>query len=252
MKRLAANGWQPGPAGAPIDLRALEDGLRKHWPVPVCELKHRNAYELMVGVILSAQSTDKTVNEISPAIFARYPTPAAMAKARALDLEKMVFRTGFFRAKTKSLLGACRMIVQQFGGEVPKTMEELVELPGIGRKSANVILGVIHGIASGIVVDTHMIRLANRFKLTTSDDAVKVEQDLCRVIPEKKWIWFSHAMVRHGRYICVARRPRCWGCELFEACPAADKTLGGPTGPEVIPATTILGQPIHTRGQARA
>src|ERR1035437_1230624 len=164
--------------------------LRKHWPKPRCEVNHRNALELMVGVILSAQSTDKTVNELTPALFKKYPDAKAFAQANPLEVEKLVYRAGFFRAKTKSILGACRIIVEKVGGDLPKTMDELLELPGIGRKSANVILGAAYGIASGIVVDTHMIRLANRFQLTRSEDPVKIEEDLCKVVPQKEWIYF--------------------------------------------------------------
>jgi len=199
--------------------------LRRQWPRPRCEVNHRNALELMIGVILSAQSTDKTVNELTPALFKKYPTAEAFAGASPLDVEKMVYRAGFFRAKTKSILGACRMIVERFGGQLPKTMGELLELPGIGRKSANVILGAAYGIASGIVVDTHMIRLANRFQLTRSQDPVKIEEDLCRIVPKKAWIYFSQAMVLHGRYICLAKSPRCWECRLIKICPYTDKIL---------------------------
>jgi len=209
----------------PDFIRRLLPLLKKHWPKPLCEVNHRNAYELMVGVILSAQSTDKTVNEITPAIFKRYPSPGAMATAEPLDVEKMVYRSGFFRAKTKSILGACRMIMDTFSGKMPETLEQMVDLPGIGRKSANVILGAIHGIASGIVVDTHMIRLCTeRLKLSKNEDPVKLEKDLCKIVPQKNWIFFSQSMVLHGRYICVARRPRCWECHLISICPFEEKT----------------------------
>jgi endonuclease-3 len=200
--------------------------LRKQWPKTLCEVKHKNAYQLMVGVILSAQSTDKVVNEITPVLFKKYPTPQTLAKASPLDIEKMILRTGFFRAKTRSIMAASRTVVEKCGGVVPKTMEELLEIPGIGRKSANVILGAIYGIASGIVVDTHMIRLATeRFKFTREEDPVKIERDLCDIVPQKEWIFFSQAMVLHGRYICVARSPRCWECELIKICPFSDKIL---------------------------
>jgi endonuclease-3 len=219
--------------------------LRKHWPKTLCEVNHRNAYELMVGVILSAQSTDKAVNEITPALFKRYPTVAAMAKAKPLDVEKMIYRCGFFRAKTKSILGACRMIMETHGGEVPKTMEELVELPGIGRKSANVILGAIYGIASGIVVDTHMIRLCTeRLRLSKKEDPVKLEQDLCAIVPQNEWVYFSQSMVLHGRYICIARQPRCWECYLAPICPYSNKTPPILEKMDPAPRKTITDVPI--------
>lgn len=230
-----------------IAIPALMKGLRKHWPSPRCEVAHQNPLQLMVGVILSAQSTDKTVNEITPALFKRFPTAQALASADPLEIEKMIFRCGFFRAKTKSIQGACRVLVEQYGGEMPRTMEALLELPGIGRKSANVILGAAFGIASGIVVDTHMIRLANRFGLSRGEDAVKIEQDLIRQVPKKEWIYFSQSMVLHGRYICLAKAPRCWDCHLLGACPYSDKVLAPRPGEKAPPAKTIVGTPIMRR-----
>lgn len=228
-----------------MNLPDLIAALKKQWPKALCEVNHRNAYELMVGVILSAQSTDKAVNEITPALFKRYPSPAAMAKAQPLDVEKIIHRTGFFRAKTRNILGACRAIVARHAGTVPKTMEELVELPGIGRKSANVVLGAIHGIASGIVVDTHVIRLSERLRLSTNEDPVKLERDLCAIVPKNHWIYFSQSMVLHGRYICIARRPRCWECYLAPICPYPDKTPPPPKEePLPEPRKTITGLPI--------
>jgi len=222
--------------------------LKKQWPSPWCEVNHANALQLMVGVILSAQSTDKTVNELTPTLFKKYSTARAFADADPLVLEKMVYRAGFFRAKTKSIMGACQMMVEKYKGEVPKTMDELLELPGIGRKSANVILGAVYGIPSGIVVDTHMIRLANRFHLSRSDDPVKIEQDLCKVIPQKSWIFFSQSMVLHGRYICMAKRPRCWECHLLKICPYLDKILEPKESDKAgIARQTITGSPIVVR-----
>jgi len=221
--------------------------LRKQWPKTLCEVNHRNAYELMVGVILSAQSTDKTVNELTPALFKRYPSPTAMAKANPLDVEKRVYRSGFFRAKTKNILTACRLIVEKFKGQVPKTLEDLVELPGIGRKSANVIMGAIHGIATGIVVDTHMIRLSGRLRLSKQEDPVKLEKELCAIVPQDQWIYFSQSMVLHGRYICVARQPRCWECYLSEICPYPDKTPPPAGELPSAPEKTITGLSINRR-----
>ena len=199
----------------------------------------------MVGVILSAQSTDKTVNELTPDLFKKYPTAQAFAEADPLEIEKMVFRAGFFRAKTKSIQGACRMIVEKFGGEMPRTMDELLELPGIGRKSANVILGATWGIPSGIVVDTHMIRLTTeRFHLARVEDPVKLEAELVQLVPKKEWIFFSQSMVLHGRYICIARRPRCWACALRKVCPYSDKVLSPKNEKDVLPEKTIVGIPI--------
>jgi endonuclease-3 len=222
--------------------------LRKQWPKTLCEVNHQNAYQLMVGVILSAQSTDKVVNEITPILFKKYPTPHALARANALDVEKMIVRTGFFRAKTRSIMAASRIVVEKFGGQVPKTMEELLELPGIGRKSANVILGAVYGISSGIVVDTHMMRLTNeRLKLTAAKDPVKIELDLVKIVPKKDWVFFSQAMVLHGRYICIARSPRCWECHLIQICPYGDKVLSPKISDKQEPRTTITGLPIRTR-----
>jgi endonuclease-3 len=171
-----------------------------------------------------------------------------MAKADPLDVEKMARRSGFFRVKTKNILGACRMIVEKHGGQVPKTLEELVALPGIGRKSANVIMGAVYGIASGIVVDTHMIRLSGRLGLAKEEDPVKLEKELCAIVPRDQWIYFSQSMVLHGRYICVARRPRCWECHVAEICPYPDKTpppVKGEAKPA--PRETITGLPIRVK-----
>jgi len=201
----------------------------------------------MVGVILAAQSTDKGVNEISPALFKKYPNVKAFAHASPVEMEHDIRRTGFFRAKTRSVLGACRTLLEKFGGEVPKTMDELLEVPGIGRKSANVILGAWFGIPSGIVVDTHMIRLSERLRLTTHKEPVKIEADLNALVPKKDWIFFSQAMVLHGRYICVARSPRCWECELIKICPYPDKVLSPKDGESPAPRETITGMPIQVR-----
>jgi len=221
--------------------------LRKQWPHVRCELNFKNPLQLMIGVILSAQSTDKGVNEISPGLFKKYPSAQAFAQASPVELEKDIHRTGFFRSKTKSILGATRMLIEKFGGEMPRTMEELLELPGIGRKSANVILGACFGISSGIVVDTHMTRLAHRLGLSKQEDPVKIEQDLIAIVPKKDWIYFSQSMVLHGRYVCVARQPRCWECQLISICPYADKTLSRPDNEDHQERKTITGIPILAR-----
>jgi endonuclease-3 len=221
--------------------------LRKQWPKTLCEVNHSNPLELMVGVILSAQSTDKRVNELTRTLFKRYRTAKDYATASPLVFEKEILPAGFFRSKTKSILGATRMLVEKFGGIVPKTMDELLELPGIGRKSANVILGAGYGITSGIVVDTHMIRLTNeRLQLTKETDPVKIEEDLMKIVPKKDWVFFSQAMVLHGRYICVARKPRCFECELIKICPYSDKNFEPPNN-DPTERKTITGIPIKVR-----
>lgn len=221
--------------------------LRKQWPVTRCEVEHTNPLELMIGVILSAQSTDKRVNEVTKALFKKYRTPADYAASNPAVFENEIRSTGFFRNKTKSIRAACRMLVEKFRGKLPKTMEELLEIPGLGRKSANVILGAAFGIPSGIVVDTHMIRLSRRLGLSKEEEPVKIESDLNKLVPQSKWIFFSQAMVLHGRYICIARSPRCWECELIKICPYPDKVLSPKDGESPAPRTTLAGIPIRIR-----
>jgi len=192
-------------------------------PDPRVELVHRRPFELLVATILSAQCTDARVNMVTPALFAAYPDAASMANADPADLERLIRSTGFYRAKTRSILGASRALVEQHGGEVPDSMEELVRLPGVGRKTANVILGEAFGQAAGIVVDTHMARVSRRLKLTRAADPVRIERDLMKLIPREEWIFFSTAMILHGRYVCVARRPRCGECALNSDCPSRDR-----------------------------
>jgi len=203
---------------------AILDALEKAYPKAVCALNHRSAWELLVATILSAQCTDARVNMVTPELFKRFPTPAAMAEASTAELEEMIRTTGFFRNKSKSIQGAGRVITEKFGGKVPQSMEELLTVPGAARKTANVVLGSWYGIAVGVVVDTHVLRLSRRLELTKNDDPVKVEQDLMQVIPQKKWIEFSHQMIYHGRQICVARNPRCADCTLERLCNSSDKT----------------------------
>jgi len=209
---------------APERIGAILDALEKAYPKAVCALNHRSAWELLVATILSAQCTDARVNMVTPELFKRFPTPAAMAEASTAELEEMIRTTGFFRNKSKSIQGAGRVITEKFGGKVPQTMEELLTVPGAARKTANVVLGSWYGIAVGVVVDTHVLRLSRRLELTKNDDPVKVEQDLMQVIPQKKWIEFSHQMIYHGRQICVARNPRCADCTLERLCNSSDKT----------------------------
>ena len=197
--------------------------LKKAYPDAKTELDYRSAWELLVATILSAQSTDKGVNLATPALFARYPTPAALADANPDDVEVLIKSTGFFRNKTKSIMGAARAITERHAGEVPHTMEELTALPGVGRKTANVVLGNAFDVNVGIVVDTHVLRLSKRLGLTGNTDAVKVEQDLMPIVPRKTWTLFSHLLIFHGRRVCFARKPACGECVLADVCPSAFK-----------------------------
>ena len=185
---------------------------------------HSNAWELLIATILSAQTTDKRVNLVTPDLFLAFPTPQAMAAASLPELEELIHATGFFRAKAKSIQGAAKAINERFGGEVPRTLAELITVPGAARKTANVVLGVAYGLAEGVVVDTHVLRLSNRLGLTKHQDPKKIEKDLMRVIPRERWIAFSHELILHGRSICVARKPRCAECPLETTCWAPDKT----------------------------
>jgi len=193
--------------------------LRKSYPNAVCALTHRNAYELIAATILSAQCTDERVNMVTPALFQHYPTPQALAKAAQADVEKIVQSTGFFRAKAKNLIGMARGLVEHHDGEMPRTVEELIQLPGVGRKTANVVLGVAFGIATGVVVDTHVRRISNLLGFTRSQNPEIIERDLMQILPRKSWIDYSHQIIHHGRKICIARRPRCLECPLLKLCP---------------------------------
>jgi endonuclease III len=196
--------------------------LRREYPEARCELQYGNAYELLVATILSAQTTDRRVNMVTPGLFARYPTPAALAAADPAALEDLIRSTGFFRAKAKSLLGMAAALVDRFGGAVPASMEELVTLPGVGRKTANVVLGNAFGRNDGVVVDTHVARLSARLGLTADTDPVKIEQALMRVIPREDWTLFSHLLIFHGRRVCTARAPAHDQCVLADICPSAN------------------------------
>jgi endonuclease III len=194
------------------------------YPAATCALDHRNPWELLVATILSAQCTDKRVNEVTPGLFEKYPTPQDFAAVRPEVLANDIRSTGFFNNKAKSVVGAARKIVSEFGGEVPRTMEQLLTVPGAARKTANVVLGTAYGIAVGVVVDTHVQRIAARLDLTKNTDPVKIEQDLVKVIPREKWIIFSHQIILHGRALCVARNPKCAECGLGAVCYAKDRT----------------------------
>ncbi|OAI57555.1 endonuclease III [Planctomyces sp. SCGC AG-212-M04] len=184
-----------------------------------CALHHKSAFQLLAATILSAQCTDERVNMVTPELFKKFSTPQALASAKQEDVEKIIQSTGFFRAKANSLRGMAQGLVERFGGKVPKSLEDLVTLPGVGRKTANVVLGTVYGIASGVVVDTHVTRISNLLALTTNKDAVKIEQDLMKLLPEEEWVDFSHRLIHHGRRICIARRPKCLECPLLRLCP---------------------------------
>jgi len=191
------------------------------YPDAHCELDYRNAFELAVATILSAQCTDKRVNLVTPELFRRWPSPAKLARATRAQVERVIQSTGFFRNKAKSLVGLASALLERHGGEVPAEMDELVALPGIGRKTANVILGNAFGKNEGVVVDTHVQRLAGRFGLTKETDPVKVERALMPLFPQESWAMLSHLMIFHGRRVCVARSPRCGDCTLADICPSA-------------------------------
>jgi endonuclease-3 len=209
----------------PQRVRKILEGLDAAYPAAHCELEHRDPFQLLVSTILSAQCTDVRVNAVTKTLFVKYPTPAHFAYANPRELEQEIRPTGFFRNKTKSIMGASKKIVEEFGGKVPETMEALLTLPGVARKTANVVLGTAFGIPSGIVVDTHVIRLSRRLDLTKNKDPQKIEQDLLQVIPRDRWILFSHQLIWHGRRVCAARKPRCVECNLRDICYAKDKAI---------------------------
>jgi endonuclease-3 len=213
-------------AGAtPARVRAILEKLDEAYPAVTCALDHESAFQLLISTILSAQCTDVRVNQVTATLYPKYPTPKHFAYANPPELEQDIRPTGFFRNKTKSIIGASRMIVEELGGEVPQTMEVLLTLPGVARKTANVVLGTGFGVASGVVVDTHVQRLSARLDLTRNTDPKKIEQDLMQVIPREKWILFAHQLIWHGRRVCVARKPRCAECNLERICYSKDKTI---------------------------
>jgi endonuclease III len=209
---------------SPERVAAILAELRKAYPDVVCALNHKNAWELTVATILSAQCTDVRVNLVTPKLFKTFPTPKAMAAASLPELEELIRTTGFFRNKAKSIQGAARVVTEKFGGKVPETMEEILTLPGVARKTGNVVLGSFYGIAVGVVVDTHVMRLSRRLELTKETTPEKVERDLTKIIPQDRWIAFSHELIHHGRQICVARKPKCVDCTLEKLCNSGDKT----------------------------
>ena len=209
----------------PERVRAILQSLDEAYPNVTCALEHKSAFQLLIATILSAQCTDERVNMVTKTLFAKYPTAKDFAYANPSELEQDIRPTGFFRNKTKSVMGASKKIVEEFGGEVPRTMEQLLTLPGVARKTANVVLGTAYGIADGVVVDTHVTRLSNRLDLSRNTDAKKIEQDLMKVIPRDKWILFSHQLIWHGRKVCQARKPKCVECNLESLCYSKDKTV---------------------------
>jgi endonuclease-3 len=225
------NGRKAGKRGTARGLRRLSSTppveeilsrLKQMYPDARCALDHGSAYELLCATILSAQCTDARVNLVTPTLFARYPTPFDLARAKPSDVEEIIKSTGFFRNKTKSLIGMAQAVVADHGGDIPRTMEELRRLPGVGRKTANVILGNAYQINEGVTVDTHVGRLSRLLGLSGEDDPVKVEQHLMNLFPQEDWALLSHLLIFHGRQVCIARRPRCGNCLLAQLCPSAN------------------------------
>ena len=209
---------------APDRIAAILKALDEAYPNADCALHHRSPWELLVATILSAQCTDVRVNIVTPELFKRFPTPEAMAKASLPELEELIKTTGFFRNKAKSIQGAARKIIADFNGQVPQTLTELITIPGAARKTANVVLGVCFGKAEGVVVDTHVFRIARRLELAKGDTPEKVEQELMQVVPRERWISFSHQIIQHGRQVCIARNPKCDRCNLEQLCRSQEKT----------------------------
>jgi endonuclease-3 len=231
--RKSSQSWSPrtpGRASAaggndPARVRAILDGLEAAYPDASCELRYENAWQLLIATIMSAQCTDAVVNIVTEVLFQKYRTPNELAYANPGDIERIIRPTGFFRNKTKSIMGASKKIVEEFGGEVPRTMEQLLTVPGAARKTANVVLGTAFGVASGVVVDTHVMRLSRRLDLTKHTEPKKIELDLMKMIPQDRWIKFSHQLIWHGRRVCLARKPRCIDCNLEKICYSKDKTI---------------------------
>lgn len=239
-----------GPRAAEIARR-----LADLYPDATCSLHHSSAFQLLIATILSAQCTDRRVNLVTGPLFRRWPTARRLAAAARTDVEGAIRTTGFFRAKARNIQGCCEALVARFGGEVPRRLEDLVTLPGVGRKTANVVLGSGFGQAEGVVVDTHVGRITRRLGLTAQTDAVRVERDLVRCVPREHWIAFSHWLIEHGRQVCLARKPRCESCSLSDLCPRvgvpASRACGGKkalrTG-----GRKIRGKTVHSRSGDKA
>ncbi|HMD43667.1 MAG TPA: endonuclease III [Candidatus Acidoferrum sp.] len=222
----AANLKAGRPMGSdPKRVAAILAKLDEAYPDATCELKHENPFQLLISTILSAQCTDVRVNQVTQELYKKYKTPEDFAYANPAELERDIRPTGFFRNKTKSIIGASKELIERFGGQIPKTIEEILTLPGVARKTGNVVLGTAYGIPSGVVVDTHVQRLSQRLDLTRNEDPKKIEQDLMAILPQDKWIKFSHQLIWHGRRICVARKPKCMECNLETICYSRDKRL---------------------------
>jgi len=224
LPKAAVQKSGPGRGANPARVRAILKALDEAYPAATCALTHKNPFQLLISTILSAQCTDERVNQVTATLYPKYPNPEAFAYANPSELEQDIRPTGFFRNKTKSIMGASKLIVEKFGGQVPRTMEELLTLPGVARKTANVVLGTAFGIASGVVVDTHVQRLAGRLDLSKNTDPNKIEKDLMRIIPPERWILFSHQLIWHGRRVCRARYPMCAECNLYRLCYFPHKT----------------------------
>jgi len=209
---------------APERVQAILKGLDEAYPEAVCALNHKSPWELLVATILSAQCTDVRVNMVTPALFKRFPNPKAMSKATLPELEELIRTTGFYRNKAKSLQGAGKAVVERFGGKIPETLAELITIPGAARKTANVVLGVSFGKAEGVVVDTHVFRISRRLELAKGDTPQEVERELMKILPQDRWISFSHQIIHHGRKVCEARKPKCDQCNLEQVCNSKDKT----------------------------
>jgi len=212
--------------------------LARALPTARCELEHQNAWQLLIATILSAQSTDARVNQVTPALFERYPTAKALGSAELPEVEELVRSTGFYRNKAKAIVRASQILTERHGGEVPRSLEALTELPGVARKTANVVLGTACGLATGVVVDTHVTRVSQRFALTRQTDPIKIEQELCELFPRTQWIALGHRLVLHGRYLCKAVKPSCAACPVNELCPSAS---GKPQG-------SVAERAAHERG----
>ncbi len=219
MKPSATSVTKKNKKALPAPVSETLKKLKKNYPDAHCALDHSNAFELLVATILSAQCTDERVNKVTPELFAHYPTPDDLAKAQLQDVEHLIRSTNFFRNKSKNLIAMAQLLVDRHHGEVPKEIDDLVKLAGVGRKTANVVLGNAFNIASGVVVDTHVGRLSKRLGWTKHEDAVKIEQDLIKLIPKEDWVLVAHLLIYHGRKTCKARKPDCENCFLFDLCP---------------------------------
>lgn len=236
------------PAGARARVAEVVERLRAEYPQATCALVHENPLQLLVATILSAQTTDERVNMVTPALFARYPTAAALAEARQEDIEELIRSTGFFRMKARAIREMCQDLVSRFGGEVPPRMEDLVTLRGVGRKTANVVLGVAFGLP-GFPVDTHVTRLVGRLRLTAATDPVEIERDICAMVPPEEWTDLSLRLILHGRRVCIARSPRCPRCVLNDICPSAELGPVRPRPSRAAQATARTLRPRSPRGR---